>query len=95
MDSRHPLPCCEVHGGPWVELGCLPLPFLLNVSRILPALQGVVRNGRVVLLAGASPRGISREAQSETLRATVSTHVLIPGLFYTGAKVMGTNTVCI
>lgn len=54
MDSHHPLPCCEVHGGPWVGLGSLPLPFLPNVSRILPALQGAVRNSRVVLLAGAS-----------------------------------------
>lgn len=95
MDSHHPLPCCEVHGGPWVELGSLPLPCLLNVSRILPALQGVIRNGRVVLLAGASPRGISREARSETLRATVNTCVLIPGLFYAGPKVMRTNTVWI
>lgn len=87
------MPCCEVHGGPCVELGSLLLPFLLNASMILPALQGVVRNGRVVLLAGASPRGISREAQSETLRATVNTHILIPGLLYAGPKVMRTNTV--
>lgn len=81
MDSRPPLPCCEVHGGPWVGLGCLPSLFPPSVSRILPVLQGAVRSSPVVMLAG-----ISREAPSESHRATVNTHVLIPSLLQARAR---------